>query len=341
MNESYGYKFLAALNRNMATTVRELYSPLMDSFSGFAFTIVTLWVAIVGYLFLKGKLKEAGQGAIISALLVAVIAGIVFTPRLYAEWIYQPLINTVTRLSAFLVQPTGEASLRTLFTSLDERFASVFGYIEALSDEGGMMNLTPVLFSIIMGLIFGFLYAIFILFMAIGFFGMNVMLVFGGIFFFFAAFKSTRFMFTSWLRALANYSLIPVFTALVMAVTLTFVESAFMDLAAQDTTDLWSIEVANALLVGLLGIFFHLKASEFAAAITGGQPAGMMGIMAGAPALAGAIRGGVGGLMKASGASKGMQRLGGALGQARDAAYSGVASLPARAYSKLRGLNKE
>lgn len=341
MNESYGYKFLAGLNRNMATTVRELYAPLMESFSGFAFTIVALWVAIIGYLFLKGKLKEEGQSFLISALLLVIIAGIVFTPRLYAEWIYQPLIETVTKLSAFLVKPSGEASLRTLFISLDERFSDVFGYIEALSDEGGMTNFTPYIFSFVMALIFGALYAIFILFMAIGFFGMNVMLVFGGIFMFFAAFKSTRFMFTSWIRALANYSLIPVFTALVMTVTLTFIESAFMDLAAQDTTDLWSIEVANALLVGLLGIFFHMKASEFAAAITGGSPAGMMGILAAAPAVAGAMRGGMGALMNASGASKKMQQLGNVLGQVRDSTYSGVASMPARAYSKLRGLNKE
>lgn len=339
--DSYGYKFLAGLNRNMATTVRELYSPLMESFSGFAFTIVALWVALIGYLFIKGKLKEAGESLFISSLILVVIAGIVFTPSLYAEWIYQPLIQTVMKLSSFLVTPTGETSLRTLFVNLDERFSEVFGYIEALSDEGGFTNITPVIFSITMGIIFAALYAIFILFMAIGFFGMNVMLVFGGIFLFFAPFKSSRFLFTSWLRALANYSLIPVFTALVMAVTLTFIESAFRDLAAQDTTDLWSMEVANALLVGALGIFFHMKASEFAAAITGGSPAGMMGILAAAPMVGGALRGAIGGVMNASGASKGLQSFGNKLGSARDAAFSGLANMPARAYSRLRGLNKE
>lgn len=339
--DSFGYSILTGITQTMARGVRTIYGPLMESFSGIALTITAIWVVLVGYMFLKGKLREAGTDAMISAVLLSIIAGIIFTPRVFGSWIYDPITSTVTELCAFLVAPSGGGGLPALFVTLDERFSEVFGYIEAISDNADMWNITPLFFSAVLALMFGVLYLIFIVFMATGFFGMNVMLVFGGIFMFFAAFKGTRFLFASWLRTLANYALIPIFTALVMTFTLAGIQSAFADLAAQETTDLWSMEVANAMIVGGLGIFFHWNAPQLAAAITGGQPSGLSIV----PIATGLMGGAASRAVGATGIGRGLQRL----GQLRDAAYrkaggaalGAVAGGGARAYSALRGVFKK
>lgn len=291
--ESYGYLFLSGLISNMETAVITLYGPLIGSFRGLALTFLTIWIVLVGYAFIQGMLKEHGRSILTSTAILAIVSGIVFSARVYADWVYYPVINLMQDLAAFIVAPNAPGGLPGLFTGLDYRFTQVFAFIEAIGDEGSITNLTPYLFSMLMGAVFAILYSVFIVYMAIGFFGVNVLMVFGGIFLFFAAFKGTRFLFASWLRAMCNYALVPIFTSLVMSITLGFIESAFADLVVSKTESLWNIEIGNALLVGVLGIFFHLKASDFAAAITGGQPAGLMGMAALAPGVASTLKGGM------------------------------------------------
>lgn len=320
----------------MQDTVRTLYGPLMEAFFPFAVTLVAVWITVVGYYFLMGKLKETGAGALASALAIPAITTVIFTPYLYFQWVYLPATQLIVKLSGFFIAPGASGDpLAIIFTQLDHRWADIFALIEEIGGSGGRFDFTPYLFVVALSLIFGVLYAVFVLFMAMGFFGANVLLVLGGLFIFFLPFKSTRFMFSSWARALANYALIPIFTALVMAVTLDAVTHAITDLRMDNSGSLFSLEMGNAMLIGGIGIFFHLKASELAAALTGGQPAGMTGLLAMAPMAAAGLGAGIRFAGQASGANRLAGKAGELLGKGRDRAASAIGQ---RGYSALKGI---
>src|SRR5690625_270262 len=114
---SFGYRLLHTLIEVMQGTVRGVYGPLMESFFPFAVVIVALWITVVGYLFLMGKLKETGAGALASALAIPAITTVIFTPYLFFQWIYLPATRLIVDLSGFFIAPgaSGDA-LAMIFT---------------------------------------------------------------------------------------------------------------------------------------------------------------------------------------------------------------------------------
>lgn len=320
MFQNYLNHMLTILNAFMD----EKYQPFVDAFRPLAIGILTMAFIIGGILIITNK-AEKPKELMFVGLMAALISGVVFSYSLYKEWMIDPIIGVSFRLQGYFL--AGVLGTPTqVFNEMDTSFFVLFHTFEQLADNAGFFSADKwniALVTLGLRIVYGVLYMVFSVLIIFSVFALYVFFVIGGIPLFFAILPQTRFIFWAWLRAVANYALIPVFTSIVMGISLYFVNAAAADLAGMNLEDngIYNYTVATAYFVGCLAIFFHLKAPEFSAALTGGQPSGVGGFFTtvaglGAATLAGA---------KIIG-QKGPQALDKSLGAARTV------------YSKMRGL---
>lgn len=342
--KSFGYTIFDSIFSVLSNFFTTFYTLQVQGFRNTAFLIVIFYVVIVGYNLIRGNFGEKSKTATLTIFLVPLFYGIAFNTSMYIEWVYNPIINTMFSLSSFYISSGEDSSgMVSVFDNLDKVFGKLMLAIDTMSNkpvEGwGMGSTVKVFFiALALGLVFGALYAVFVTLMIWGFFAIHIMLLVGIFPLFFAAFKETRHIFFAWLKAVIAYMLIPVFTAIIMSLTMFFVATAIDDIASIDPNQgVFTASVGGALLVGVLSIFFHMKAPEFANALTGGQSSGISGLAGSVGAI------GMGGAMLAqkSGMTGGMSGAGkwaaGAAGNKLDKMTGGKVS---SAYRSLKGLSQ-
>lgn len=317
------------------------YQPLIDSFQPLAITILTIYIMWTAYSIMFGNSKKPLELTMTVAVSI-VITFIVFSYATYKEYIMDTILYLSFRLQGYFLTIDGSGLPSQTFTNLENTFTILFSKLEELEDGMGLWSVTGIqLMLCVYGLkiIFSILYLVFAILVIFSTFAIFVFFVIGGIPLFLAIVPSTRFVFWSWLRAVLNYTLIPIFTSIVMAISLKFLGAVVDDLVAMDIekNGIFNMAVANAYFIGCLAIFFHLKAPEFAAALTGGQPSGIGGFFAGAIG-AGATAFGVAKVGKAVGMPLG--KAGVTAGVRGVNAYLDATGEASKNFSAMRGIQR-
>jgi len=286
MDSLGGIIFFTTLNKLKEYLVK-FYSLFSDSFYNPATVIIILYIVIVGYRVIQGNYGEKTKEVVISLFMVPIMYTIAFDSSLFIEWIYTPINETSLSLTGFFLNDGNRnISISQMFANMDEKFGSIFNAISDAYQKYDGWNVGKrvliAIVTVILGLIYAFLYLVFVVLLLLGYFAIHVMMVIAVIPIFLAAFKDTRHIFYTWLKASINYALIPVFAAIVMSITMFFLDLAITQISQLDLAKEWPFNqsMALAMLIGAMSIFFHLKAPEFAAAVTGGTPSGMNGFVA-------------------------------------------------------------
>lgn len=339
--ESIGQFAIATMLETLNAFFIDTYTALAGSFHTTATLGVTLFLVFMGYRASAGKVGESLQEFITLCVSVPLAFGIFFHPGIFQEWIYQPIMSAMFGLMG-LAMGNDTFTLSAMFKPVDGAFASIF---EAVSKLTGQMDswdlglkLQVYTVSLILGVVFAVLYAYFTVLIIMSLFSIHVMIIFGPIFGFLAAFKQTRSYFFTWLKTIISYALVPVFTAVVMGITLKFLNLATTDILDINVIEdgVFTVAIGGALFVGVMSIALHRKASEYASALTGAQISGADGFFGGAAMVAG------GGMAAAS--ALGGNSLSKKLGGLRDSGLSKMGEMGKtgmhNAYSKLRGFSK-
>lgn len=265
------------------------YQPLVDTFQPLAATIFGIYLLAVFVLIMTNKADKPKE-LLWTLFWAAIIVGVVFNYSLYKHWILDPIVGLSFNLQGFFLTGSGAAPT-SFFSQVDEAFAELFFTVETIADNGSVLTAPLVLLvAVLLGLLYGMLYVVFSALMLFAIFSLYVFFVIGGIPLFLAIMPQTRFVFWAWLRAVANYALIPVFTAIVMAISMQFLDAVVNDLVRAEVREsVFSLPVGMAFLVGAISIWLHLKAPEYSSALTGGQASGATGALmtGGAAAVAG------------------------------------------------------
>lgn len=333
--ESIGQFIVVTAIETLHNYFIDTFTSISSSYYSLASMIVTLYVIVIGYMAATGKLKTSIQQLAAMVICIPITFLLFFNPIIFTDWIYQPLFSTMAGLMS-LVLGSDTFTLSSIFQPIDDSFSKIFEAVDGVTNQMDTWDLgmkVKVFFvSGVLGLVYAILYTVFTVLIVTAIFAIHVLLVLGPIFGVFAAFKVTRSYFFSWLKAIITYALVPVFTAIVMGITL-----QFLKIAIQDITDINVVEtgiftqaIGSSLLIGVLSISLHLKASEFASALTGGQISGLSGFF-------GTVAGiGVGAtqLGRLTGANK---LIGSSISQARGKTIGMTMNAGKRAYSRLRG----
>ena len=275
-----GEKFFGMIFAGLMEFLDKFFSPFLASFKYLSGTILTIYILYVGLAMIFGKDKP-GKEMLVSAVIAFIVTPIFSSYGLYKVWIIDPTLSTSLGISNYFLTGYGDTySITHIFKSVDQTFSNLFIKLDQITNAISWYEISKVVAVLLLALLGALLYALFLMLMLGALFAMTVFFVIGGIPLFFLIVPKTRFIFWSWFRALSNYALIPVFTSVVMAISLYFLDSLIGDFTALDIEDfgLFTAPFAAVALMFVIAIFFHLKAPEFAAALTGSQPSGIGGI---------------------------------------------------------------
>lgn len=282
--------FFYKLLNNLNIFITDKYQPLMDDFHPFAAALFTLFVIIFGLKIMKGELGEHTKKGIQALVISAIVFEVIFDFSIYKTYIVDTVVNLSLHLTSFFVSLGGH-SASSLFSSVDDSFAKIFRRVEQINEAVSWFgDATTKVAILILGALGGFLYILFSVLIMLGVFATYLFLTIGGITFFFFPFESTRFIATAWFRGLMNYALLPVFTGIVMGITLTFLDVATNEFIAVPAGEVsvFSSEFGGLIFIIIISSYFHFKVPDFTSALTGGSPTSVAGIGIGGAAFSAA-----------------------------------------------------
>jgi hypothetical protein len=258
----------------------------------------------------------------------------------YTTWIAAPIYATAMQALAVGAQALDGGTAKAMFDALEEQIGQAMTIIDNINVPGNFITnawlyIKVAAAMLILVLLACALYTVALALVCIAFFSLFMMLLAGGPCLWLASFKETRHITWAWLRSTANYTVWLFFLGLVVAVGLILLEAAVTDLGSWDLErdGVFNIQIGGTMFLMALTIYMLLKATDWAAALTGGSSTntGVIGAMGGA---AGAALGGA--VNFAGGAAAGAARWGG--GVLANKTTAGAMAL--RAYSALKGLGK-
>ena len=292
---------------------------------------VLLYVVIIGYRVMMGMMGDRTKEAAISIVLVVVLQALTVESGAFQTWVEEPIIHATLGLAQF-AGDSGSGS--NPITRLDNAVKLIVGTVERIEPGGIIITNTMIyiqvtIASAVLLLVVGGLYVVYVAQVALALVALYLLMIIAAPFIFFAAFRETRFITWTWLKAVLNYAVWCVLLSLIMAMGISGIEMAADGISNWDVVRDGVFTQPYAFSVGfsVLLIYFLMKASDMAAALTGG-----MGMQSNLPA---------------AGLSAAGSALGSGLGMAGAAvtplAKTGVATAAAGAgkvFSAMRGINR-
>lgn len=284
--------------QTIATATSGIGSSLTASFRDLARKIVVLYIVFVAYQLGRGNI-EAWKPAITTMVLVVVVTGIVFESGKYQDWVAGPIIGTITDLSNYLVtKATGSATggmFQVLSSGMDKIMAVSVKMDQAVPVYKVHLLLLAAITEILLTGTYLAVMVVFILLNVMMWCGIYLLNVFGAISLYFVIFNYTRNIFFAWLRAICNYGLTLAFASLIMGVCLKILNPALDKLIVMDygsVHPLLNAPTYTCIAINVLTWCMLLKATDFAAALTGGSAGNTAGIAGVVSMTAGAVYGG-------------------------------------------------
>jgi type IV secretory pathway VirB6-like protein len=345
---NFGYALFMSFFTKLDLYVSSIFTALMTAFGNFGRAFVVLYIVCMAIFLMYGNGGEKTKSLGVSIILLALLWAMIMETNLYFNWFIDPIVGITLDLSSFFIGAVGSdnfpvgSGLSTLFKNLDAISFKVFDLAFKVKPSGNFaLNAwsylqTGLLAVILLGC-FTAAYVAFLVQIILGFFSMYVMFVVGGICIFFAAFRQTRFIFWAWLKAVINYSLLVVFSSIVMSICFFGLSDAIDKLivykgaAALATPAYWMTICWAILTFAMLR-----KAADYASSLSGGQAGSTSNIVGSIGAAAGIGAGMIG--------LKSTMTPGGVAGGIAGGAKKGAAAVQvmgggmARGYSAMKGM---
>ena len=234
----------------------------------FAFTMLTLYVALWGFAHIRGLIKEAGEEFINRVIMIAIVFGIGFNLANYNVLITNTFLHGPEELIGGLARSSGESGVVSgldlmlkLGFDTGARFWAKAGVFDG--DFGMYLVALAVWAMTIVVTAYGFFL------MALSKIALTVLIGLGALFFIGLLFQATAGFFNSWLRQMANYFLVPVLVVMVNLLVMKLFARAAGGAAAMTS----SAEVAQVFpffAMGLVSLLALASVLSMASGLAGG-----------------------------------------------------------------------
>lgn len=315
-----------------------MYPVVMGSWPGMM--IVFLYTVIVGYMVLMGRVGDKSKDWAISALLLSVLGGIAANQGSYSEWIGSPIYDLAYNLASVGPGTDDGKGVSAMFDGLETSIGRTLTTIDNIEVPGNIITnawlyIKVATASLILALLALALYLVTLALFCIAFFSLFMMILAGGPCLWLASFKETRHITKTWIKQTLNYCLWIFYLGVVAGIGIEFVGAAVDDLMYWDLENdgVFTKELGSSMLFMALTTYMLLKATDWAAALTGGT-ASNTGVIG---ALGGAAGGALGGAANLLGGAAGSAAKWGAGAIANNTSAGNMAY---RAYSAIRGIGK-
>ena len=311
-----------------------IFPSLMNSFGLWIPSLFTLSLILTAIAWLFGKFGESSKEVGISMVMAVILYFLILDTTSYFYWIVDPFFSSFKNISNFFVQKIcennaiGTNDVNGLFLRLDAMFGKIIESIQLMQPQG---NIVTKLWSYIIsaiGLIillfaYSLVYLAFFTIMALALFALHIYFLVGGIFIFFAAWKTTRHISWSWFRSVLNQGFVMILASMVMAMCLFGINGALDNFikSADITRGFFTFEYAAIIVWCFVCFIMILKVPDIAASLSGGISGSTFEI-----ARTVSLIGGGSMALTKGGIRTGVRGLG------------GLGGLAGNAYSKIRGL---
>ncbi|MGL1861432.1 MAG: type IV secretion system protein [Pseudodesulfovibrio sp.] len=331
------------LNFSLLRFFLEMHNDLMASFGLLLKAGLVLFFVYKGYKYMmdEGNKKDIME-TLKSCLLVTIVYYSVFESGVYYNTVVRPSFDLLTAILTFmlgviakaktLLPPVeGEAvyfanitNMTQLFTGLDLMF------VDFLETCGGLVPSVWTAFSpswilTLLGILalilaYGAMYCIFVFMFIMSYFMMWLLFMVGGIVCVLACFRGTRGIFFGWLKMLCNFSLIAIFTAMIVAICYSGISRAVFAMSHYESTSIkFSSDFLSLFVWCFICMAITLKAPDLASGLTNAMSAGTSGVAnamssGGSATAQGAAAGGMAAGKGAGGLAKNIQAGSGNLG---------------------------
>ncbi|MBI9109525.1 MAG: type IV secretion system protein [Spirochaetales bacterium] len=291
-----------SLNFSLARFFLEMHNDLMSSFSLLLRAGLVLYFVYKGYKYMldesEGKdILEVAK----TCLLVTFMYYSVFESGIYYNTIVRPSFDFLTELLSYILSVISKA--KTLLPPVDgevQYFADITNmtqlfegldmmFLDFITTCGGLVPsawtmLTPGWILTILGILalilaYGAMYCIFVFMFIMSYFMMWLLFMVGGIVCILGCFKGTRGIFFGWVKMLCNFSLISIFTAMVVAICYSGISRAVFAMSHYESTTVkFTGDFLGLFVWCFICAAITLKAPELASGLTNAMSAGTGGV---------------------------------------------------------------
>jgi hypothetical protein len=270
--------------------IGEKFEPLNNALHFLLSSMLLFVVFFQAILSMMGKWAVAYKQIAITAVWL-IVAMIITRPETYNYYIVESISQFVVGLGQFFVG--GNIKGGTTFMAVDNLFVRMFSLIDQMTDLLDTWDFLSLLLLVLLGAIFGALYAMFTIIIVFSKFALAILLLFGGLVIQFSAFKSARGTLKTWLQAVFKYALTVVLATVIIVITSqlcivifdVFISQAagqsdcLNDLNCRMSEDGWKdidpSDIFGSLywllgLAGMVSVFLMWKVIELTSEITGG-----------------------------------------------------------------------
>ncbi|SEP43217.1 type IV secretion system protein [Nitrosovibrio sp. Nv6] len=271
----FGVSLVNHLLQQLQEYRESIGSQFTGAFINFFRLFVLLYVVVIGYRVMMGMMGERTKSAAISIALVIVLHGVVVETGAFRAWIEEPIIGATLGLARMFGDGGSGGSL---FGRLDASIATIVGTVEAIEPGGNLITNTMIYIQVtvacaVLLIVVCGMYLVYLAQVSLALVSLYLLMMVGAPFIFFAAFPESRFITWTWFKAVMNYALWTIFLSLIMAIGITGIEETAKGLANWDVVrdGVFTRNYAFAVGFSTLMIYFLLKSSDLAAALSGGM----------------------------------------------------------------------
>lgn len=277
-------KVLALTLKSLQHYIIEM-SELMQSFETLATTLTALYIIFVCVQAMIGKVSREQLKELAWSMIILI--GIVhscFHGSFYILDIVFPYVKWVINTSSWFASKGNVSNFIGIFNHLDNGFALIYNQLMIQIPDGNFMTNAGEYFRAWTAIVtfsfsYGLMYICFLVLIIVSLFVIYVLFVIGVVCIFLSAFKETRHIFWSWVKAIANYSLMMIFAAIVMSIAYEGVESS-IHLYANTLVEqgVFNAEFAALVVWSLVCFGILLKVPDLSSALTGSMASASTGI---------------------------------------------------------------
>lgn len=234
-------------------------------------------ITVHGLRVMTGDAISTLKQLIITSVWV-VIALTLVTPSIFFNVVYLPFFEVKDSLTAYLMVGSHD---KTVYGAFSEANIRMFAHAGNILDKAGMTDVSMIATALIIYIIYGAYYAIFVAVTLYCELAVNILMLLSCLIIPLSGFQSGRGLGKSWLIALIKYFVVFVIIGFIVSL-LNIISDAFIsELMAEvysnrgggmdtDAVQLNSPIFGGTLICGLFGVYLMYQAMEFASEITGG-----------------------------------------------------------------------
>lgn len=242
---------------------KHVYTVASDTIGGYLPFILTLYIGIMGYLWMIGEMGKGKKNFFRVFILLPILITFVFQYKLYLDFFTIPILVLKDYMINYISEIASNSNDQNTFLMLDGIYWNLFAYIENELMGSFTINPLDVILGTILIIIYGLLYIWTAFFMIASLVFTSFFLMIGPIPLILFAFDSTQSITYSWIRAVSTYFLYGPISAFFMIFTYWITKNTVADI--DTTTEYIFLLIASG---GIL-IQFTRSIPELVNSITG------------------------------------------------------------------------